>query len=349
MPRMNATRPVGVQATGGDSHVTRERLSMPLRLLASGMRNLPIEIRRFGVIWQRLYAGIGGGGFAPDEVVDRRWPHGIQEPIRGQHGLRLRLDLQNWADRRSYFNGRYYQPDISRLLETLLQPGDQYVDVGANIGMTALLAHSRIGSGGKGLAFEPNPAAFARLKDHFALNGITNFQLVPCALADRESVQVLYVPLDDLLLGTIVPEKAEGTRVEIRTVPADPYVVGFNSATPTLIKIDVEGYEVQVLQGLRSLLAWPDVMLVIEIADAKLRRAGHSRDELHALLASYGLVSHTIHVRSSRWRKDLELRPLPGPMAVEEYDALFAKPGSLVYRDRIAPVLQRDAAPNSGK
>ncbi len=139
---------------------------------------------------------------------------------------------------------------------------------------------------------------------------------------------------DDLRLGTIVPEKAEGTRVEVRTVPADPYVAGFDPATPTLIKIDVEGYEVQVLQGLRSLLAWPDVMLVIEIADAKLRRAGHSRDELHALLASFGLVAHTIHVRSSRWRKDLELRPLPGPLAIEEYDALFARPGSAVYRNQ---------------
>jgi FkbM family methyltransferase len=346
---MNATRPVRVQTSGAAPRVNLERLSWPLRILAGAMRCLPTDIRRFNVIWQRLYASIGGGGFAPDEAVDHCWPHGVQEPIRGQHGLRLRLDLQNWADRRSYFNGRYYQPDISRLLETLLQPGDQYVDVGANIGMTALLARSRIGSEGKGLAFEPNPAAFARLKDHFELNRIANFQLVPCALADRESVQVLYVPLDDLLLGTIVPEKAEGTRVEIRTVPADPYVVGFDPSTPTLIKIDVEGYEVQVLQGLRSLLAWPDVMLVIEIADAKLRRAGHSRDELHALLASYGLVAHTIHVRSSRWRKDLELRPLPGPLAIEEYDALFAKPSSAVYRTRVAPALGPISAPNSGK
>jgi FkbM family methyltransferase len=346
---MNATRPVRVQAISAAPSVTLQRLSWPLRLLAGAMRSLPTDIRRFDVIWQRLYARIGGGGFAPEESVDRRWPHGVQEPIRGQHGLRLRLDLQNWADRRSYFNGRYYQPDICRLLETMLRPGDQYVDVGANIGMTALLAQSRIGSGGKGLAFEPNPAAFARLKDHFELNGITNFQLVPCALADRESLQVLYVPLGDLLLGTIVPEKAEGTRVEIRTVPADPYVVGFNSATPTLIKIDVEGYEVQVLQGLRSLLAWPEVMLVIEIADAKLRRAGHSRDELHALLASYGLVAHTTHVRSSRWRKNLELRPLPGPLAIEEYDALFAKTGSAVYRTRLAPALSPISAPNSGK
>ena len=87
-------------------------------------------------------------------------------------------------------------------------------------------------------------------------------------------------------------------------MPADSYVAALNPSKPTLIKIDVEGYEVQVLHGIRSLLARPDVMVVIEIADAKLRGAGHSRDELHSFLASFGLAPHTIHVRASRWRKD---------------------------------------------
>jgi len=225
-------------------------------------------------------------------------------------------------------------------LEQWLRPGDQYVDVGANVGMTALLARSRIGPTGRGLAFEPNPAAFARLKQHFEMNGVTNFQLVPCAVADRESVQKLFVPGDEMLLGTFVPEKIEGTQVEVRTVPADPYLVELDPSKPTLIKIDVEGYEVQVLNGIRSLLAWPGVMVVIEIADAKLRRAGHSRDELHAYLASFGLVPHTIHIHSSRWRKDLELRPLDGPLEIDEYDALFARPGSAVFRDRVEPMLK---------
>ncbi len=262
---------MSVEPAGSVARLSGQRLSLPLRLLAGVMRSLPTDIRRVEVIWQSLYARIGGGGFAPEEAVDQRWPRGLQDAIRGNHRLRMRLNLQNWSDRRAYFSGRYYQPDICRLLEQMLRPGDQYVDVGANVGMTALLARSRIGPAGKGLAFEPNPTAFARLRDHFEMNGVTNFQLVPCAVADRESVQQLFVPLDEMLLGTFVPEKAEGTRVEVRTMPADSYVAALNPSKPTLIKIDVEGYEVQVLHGIRSLLARPDVMVVIEIADAKLR------------------------------------------------------------------------------
>jgi FkbM family methyltransferase len=201
------------------------------------------------------------------------------------------------------------------------------------------LARSRIGPRGKGLAFEPNPNAFARLKDHFEMNGVTNFDLVPRAVADCESVQWLFVPRDEMLLGTFVPEKAEGTRVEVRTEPADRYVAAFDPAKPTLIKIDVEGYEVQVLRGIQSLLSRPNVVIVTEIADAKLRRAGHSREELHSLLAGFGFVPHTIDVRASRWRKALELCPIPGPLDSHEYDALFARPGSQVFRERIEPVL----------
>jgi FkbM family methyltransferase len=315
------------------------RLSLLLRLLAGLMRSMPTDIRRVEVIWRALYERIGGGSFTSDAAVDQRWPRGLQQPIRGNHGFRMRLNLQNWSDRRAYFSGRYYQPDITRVLQQLLHPGDQYVDVGANIGLTALLARSRIGPTGKGLAFEPNPIAFGRLADHFGLNGITNVQLVPHAVADCESVQWLFVPRDEMLLGTLVPEKADGKRVEIRTVPADSYLAEFDARKPTFIKIDVEGYEVQVLHGLRSILARPNVMIVIEIADAKLRRAGHSRDELHACLASFGFEPHSIHVRASRWRKDLELCPLGGPQEVDEYDALFVKPGSEVYRDRIVPLL----------
>lgn len=323
------------------SYATREEttISLPLKFLAALMRRLPTDVRRADVIWQGLYRRAGGGGFCADARVDEHWPSGLQRPVRGIHRFFMQLNLQNWSDRRTYFSGRYYQPDISRLLEQLLRPGDQYVDVGANIGLTSLLARSRIGATGKGVAFEPNPAAFTRLRDHFTLNGITNFELISRAVADSESVLYLFVPRDEMLLGTFVPEKDEGTRVKVQAEPADRYVAAFDPDQPTLIKIDVEGFEVQVLRGMQSLLARPDVMVVTEIADAKLRRAGHSREEVHRFLASFGFVAHTIDVRASRWRKDLELSPLSGPLDSREYDALFAKPGSQVFKERVEPVL----------
>jgi FkbM family methyltransferase len=329
--------------SGSSASVKEQRVSLLLKSLAALMRHLPTDVRRVDVIWQGLYRRAGGGGFCADASVDEHWPSGLQRPVRGIHRFLIQLNLQNWSDRRTYFSGRYYQPDISRLLEQLLRPGDQYVDVGANIGLTALLARSRIGATGKGVAFEPNPAAFTRLRDHFTLNGITNFELIPRAVSDSESVLYLFVPRDEMLLGTFVPEKDEGTRVRVQTEPADRYVAAFDPDKSTLIKIDVEGFEVQVLRGMQSLLARPNVMVVTEIADAKLRRAGHSREEVHRVLASFGFVAHTIDVRASRWRKDLELTPLSGPLDSHEYDALFAKPGSQVFKERVEPVLVHGA------
>lgn len=320
----------------------KQRLSPALWCLARLMRSMPTDIRRVDVLWRALYDRIGGGAFAPDKSVDGRWPAGLQSPIRGrQHGLLMRLDLGNWSDRRAYFSGGYYQQDIARLLLQLLCPGDQYVDIGANIGMTALLAESRIGPTGKGLAFEPNPVAFARLKEHLEMNGVTNFELVPCAVADCDSTGRLFVPEDETLLGTLAPHSGvAGRSVEVRTVRAESYLSDLDRSNPTLIKIDVEGYEVQVLGGIQSLLDWPEVALVAEIGDEMLRHAGHSRDELHALLADHGFQPFEFAIRASRWRKQLELRPLSGPLEIDKYDALFVRPKSEFYRRRIAPLLR---------
>ncbi len=323
------------------------RLSPAWRILAAFMRSLPTDVRRIDMLWHSLYRRIGGGGYAPDPVTDGRWPAGLQDPIRGRdHGLSMRLNLQNWSDRRTYFSGRYYQPDISRLFIHLLRAGDQYVDIGANIGMTALLAGSRIGPSGRGLAFEPNFAAFSRLKEHLELNGVTNFELVPSAVADVETLARLYVPGDESQLGSLAPEAGTSqSSVEVRTVRADRYAASLDPAKPTLVKIDVEGYEMQVLNGARALLSWPEIMVVAEIADDMLRRAGHSREEVHSLMDSHGFVALGIEIHSRRWRKDWNLVALSGPLRVDKYDALFVRPNSRLYRERIVPALDSSSAP----
>jgi hypothetical protein len=120
-----------------------QELSFGLRLLAGVMRRMPTGIRRVDLLWHALYRRLGGGTYTEDATIDLRWPAGLQPGVRGTlHGQLMRLNLQDWSDRRAYFSGRYYQQDISRLLLTVLRPGDQYLDVGANIGMTTLIAAS---------------------------------------------------------------------------------------------------------------------------------------------------------------------------------------------------------------
>ncbi len=118
--------------------------------------------------------------------------------VRGKlHGYLMDLDLEDWPERWAYFLGRYYEAHTQRLFEVVLRPGDVFVDVGANIGMTALVAARQVGAGGAGrvLCFEPNPVAMARLRGHVAINGLE--RLVECrgmGLAETAGELVLHVP-----------------------------------------------------------------------------------------------------------------------------------------------------------
>src|SRR5690242_19101557 len=100
------------------------------------MRHLPVQLRRVRVWRDRLYQALGGGGFDEDDQLDASWPSELQGPIRGRvSGMRMTLELTDWCQRRTYFTGRYYQEDLEELLSRLLRSGDNFVDVGANIGL----------------------------------------------------------------------------------------------------------------------------------------------------------------------------------------------------------------------
>ena len=172
-----------------------DRVPFRIRALAFRIRRMPTGVRKFGRWWERLYRSIGGGGFDDDASIDEKWPAGVHGPVQSRRfGYRVLLDLQAWPERRTYFSGSYFQGDLEYLFPLVLRSGDQYLDIGTNIGMTSLMARAFIGPEGKGFAFEPNPETFVRLKRNFALNHTSNLEPVPFALSDREAEMELVLP-----------------------------------------------------------------------------------------------------------------------------------------------------------
>jgi FkbM family methyltransferase len=246
-----------------------------LRALAFLMRRMPVDIRRFNWWWQRMYKAIGGGWFDDDPAIDGRWPAGEIGPVRSRRfGYRVLLDLQNWSERWTYFSGSYFQHDLEHLYSVILRRGDQYLDIGANIGMTALMGSRLIGPQGKGFAFEPNPGTFERLKRHFELNRITNLEPVQFALGDCEAEGSLVLPTIHSNSGMaslgVHSDEASGPAYPVRIVTGRAYLEQLDSTKPTVIKIDVEGFEVKALNGMRDVLDWPEVILVCEVNDFML-------------------------------------------------------------------------------
>lgn len=87
----------------------------------------------------------------------RQWTDAPTLECRGcWHGYTLRLDLADYFQRWAYFLSRYHEVPLQLLLRKALQPGDVFVDGGANIGLVSLVAASRVGRSGRVLAFEPN-------------------------------------------------------------------------------------------------------------------------------------------------------------------------------------------------
>lgn len=321
-----------------------DRLPFRFELLAFLMRRMPTRIRKFRWWWERLYQSIGGGGFDDDASLDSQWPAGIHGPIRCRRfGYKVLLDLQVWAERRTYFSGSYFQNDLEYLFPLILRRGDQYLDIGANIGMTTLMASSLIGHEGRGFAFEPNPDTFARLRRHLELNHTSNLEPVPFALSDREAEMDFVLPAGNSGLGSLAGVNGgSGRSIKVQSITGRPYVERLDPGKPTVIKIDVEGHEVKVVNGIEGILDWAEVIIVAEVNDVMLRRAGDSAVALVELLEKHGFRPFIFDLRIGRFGSEFRITAADSvhdAVAKQWGDVLFAKPGSNLYRERIAPSL----------
>lgn len=244
----------------------------------------------------------------------------------------MRLDLSDWSDRRAYFLGEYYQRDLSELLRRIVAPGDRFIDIGANIGLVTMLAAARVGPGGKVLSFEPNPGALARLREHVAINGLKQVQIHDVALGEASGHAELYVAREHTGKGTLTADAGPGQRVLVRLVQGDELVKP--AAVATILKIDVEGYELKALRGFERLLREQDAIVIAEVTDFMLRRVGDSAAALHTYLERLGYESYSFQLIQKRCGRAMVLRGAPGVRAGDQYDAVFAKAGAL-RRERL--------------
>ena len=162
----------------------------------------------------------------------------------------------------------------------LLRPGDLFVDVGANAGSYSVLASGVIGA--KTEAFEPISETADRFLANVALNGIEDLvRLQQVGLAAQPG-RLRFTTRNDTV-NHVAKEDEEAIEITVETLDGL-----LEDANPTMIKIDVEGFEAEVLLGGRDTLAKPSLLaLIVEINDSH-SSYGRSSDEIIELLANEG-------------------------------------------------------------
>lgn len=159
-------------------------------------------------------------------------------------------------------------------LPRILRPGDTFVDVGANVGYYTLLAAKLVGEGGRVFAFEPDPESFALLERNVRLNGFDNVVLERKAASNEAGTLRLYLAPENKGDHQIYPSRGEEREfVEVEAVTLDAYFADVPGRVD-FVKIDTQGAEMAILEGMAGLLESDAIVLSVEFWPYGLREFG---------------------------------------------------------------------------
>jgi FkbM family methyltransferase len=239
--------------------------------------------------------------FSEDDLVHRLRRSGNRFRRLPVAGIDTFVDVTDGSARLHYFHDEPYEPQLAAAVRDLLKPGDVFVDAGANIGFFSILAARIVGPSGRVFAFEPHPEALATFRDAIAVNGVI-VEVVHAAVGSSVGTIDLFLSQDPVL-STTDPARSPARdhfsfdrRVSVPLLTLDAWLARHPEVAPrlALVKIDVEGTEADVLDGMRDVrAACPRAAIVLETdrdgaADAILVREGYERRPLDARREAFG-------------------------------------------------------------
>lgn len=192
--------------------------------------------------------------------------------------------------------GETWEGNIQKLIHQYAKPGTTVLDVGAHIGTHTLTMAHAVGNSGQVFAFEPQPKIFRELFLNMAVNNLKNVSFYWAGIGDREGIIELG-PLNETNEGGSGLYGGTGQEVQLLTIDS------LNLTNVSLIKIDVEGMEEQVLAGARETILANRPVILIEIM------GGHdfgqtSRDARHQILHTIDKIEELGYKVTQLWRHD---------------------------------------------
>jgi FkbM family methyltransferase len=225
----------------------------------------------------------------------------------------MKVSLDDWIGRSIYTLGTL-EFATYEILKRLVQPGMVALDIGANIGCYTLLLAQCVGPAGRVYAFEPVLATHEKLKANIALNPHLSPVIHPQRLgvSDENTNAVINVTTGKNSGASYIgsPDTKDQSRLaygiqgaeEIQVTTLDSFWNNLGKPKIDLIKIDVEGYELHALRGMKALLdAHPDIVLLLEVRDAFLRESGGSTADLYNFMLDHGFGAYDFHPRKGIW------------------------------------------------
>lgn len=229
-------------------------------------RKLPAIARFFR--WQ-IASRLAPGPIVVPWVGDTRF---LASP--GEHGVTLNI-----------YCGLHEFEDMAFVLH-FLRANDRFVDVGSNVGSYSILACGACGA--HGIAFEPVPQTFRRLEKNLRLHNLASRVEARNEGVGDAAATLRFSTAENCMNHVLAPGETDAKSVEVPVVRLDDAVVD----PPTMIKIDVEGFETPVLAGAGEILADPALSgVLIELGGAG-ERYGYDEEAIVDLFLRQGFAAY---------------------------------------------------------
>jgi FkbM family methyltransferase len=187
---------------------------------------------------------------------------------------------------------------VVNAMERYLHPGDVFIDVGANVGYLSAIGAGLVGPGGQVHSFEPVPLYFQCLRRLAELNPAYSIIANACAAGDTPGSATIHVTREPgqstLVTGYKTGPELVST-LEISVIRLDSYIESHRLSRVALVKIDAEGFELPILEGLRRYFeSTSRPAIICEVAPRAYPLIGRKLSDLSELMSRFGYAARDI-------------------------------------------------------
>ncbi len=188
-----------------------------------------------------------------------------------------------------------YEKAESRWFQSVCHPGMTFLDVGANIGYYTALGSHLVGLKGKVISVEPDPESFSYLEQTISANNSNNVLAFQVAASDKKTHLPLYISTENRGDNRLYASSEDRTEILVKAQPLDELLFEHDIDHVDLIKIDVQGYEPKVIEGLKKTISRsPQIVLITEFWPKGITDAGADAKVFLDNLRNLGLTLYEL-------------------------------------------------------